>query len=221
MTKIKSPILVLPESPMNLDAYIGEMQRKFYSELNWIQWVFGRAWKMYQKRDGMGSSEGIGRGYAYPGAIGPKGEYYNLFPNDEYSAYCFFSARDSAEPATSFDAGSGSYEPGQFNEWRQPVDLIFWYDQDAMKNYFGNTDYPLTETLLAHVRKVLRYISFYSITGVYYNPENIFDGYSLDYVNEQYIAYPYGGFRIAGQIQFLEQDMPGLCNPFPVPIPES
>lgn len=214
MATIINPKIVTPPQPINLDAYILQMQQRL-AELTWLEKVFGRAWKMYQSRGGMGSSEGLGRGYAYPGVYGgmPKNEYFNALPNDTFKAYCFFSPRDSAQPATSMGNDAGSYEPGTWNEWRQPLSIIFWFNS---KKINAGNNYPLTENLLADVRKLLRTIAFFELTDVYYDPENIFEGYSLDYVKEQYLDHPFGGFRIAGMIQFLENDVFGACDPFPV-----
>lgn len=216
MATIINPRVIAPPQPVNLDAFIYKAQLQLADGLPWLTRSFGRAWKMYQKRDGMGSSEGLGRGYAFPGVFAGKKEYFNCFPNDTLAAYSFWSPRDTAEPATSSDAGSGSgqYEPGIKNEWRQPVDLIVWFNCNKVQP--GST-YPLTENLLAQVRKVLRRISFFTPTGVYYQPENIFEGYSMDYVQEQYLSHPYGGFRIAGDMQFLENDAFGECDPFVFP----
>lgn len=214
MATIINPRVIAPTQPVNLDAFIYKAQLQLADGLPWLTRAFGRAWKMYQKRDGMGSTEGLGRGYAFPGVYAGKREYFNCFPNDTLAAYCFFSPRDAAEPATSDDSSMGGYEPGIHNEWRQPVDLIFWFNCSKVN---PAALYPLTENLLADVRQVLRRISFFTPNGVYYSPENVFEGYSLDYVQEQYLSHPFGGFRIAGTMQFLEQDKFGECNPFVFP----
>lgn len=216
MATIINPRVVVPPQPVNLDAFIYQAQLLLADGLPWLERAFGRSWKQYQKRTGMGKTEGLGRGYAYPGVYAGKREYFNCFPNDTLKSYCFFSPRDTAEPATASDSSGGRYEIGIKNEWRQPVDLIFWFNSAKVR---PGVDYPATENLLADVRRVLRGISFFTPNGVYYQPENIFEGYSLDYVQEQYLMQPFGGFRIAGVMQFLEVDSPEDCPPFVFPEP--
>lgn len=213
MATLINPKIVHPPQPINLDAYIYKMQLEL-APLSWLEKIFGRAWQMYEKHGSMGEIEGIQRGYAYPGTYTGKGEYFNCFPNDSLrnGGHCFFAPRDSAQPATAAGANE-TYEPNQFNEWRQPLSVVFWYNQKT----FSSVDYPLAENLLAEARAILRKIPFFQITDVYYNPENVFDGYSMDYVSSQYLSFPYGGFRIAGMIQFLEADTPDECAPFVFP----
>lgn len=214
MATIVNPKVATPPTPINLDLYILRLQTAFANGLPWLDRAFGRAWKMYQDRGDMGKTEGFGRGYAYPGVFsgraGVKNDYFNVMPNDTLSSYCFFSPRDAAEPVTVLPGEAESYQPQVKNEWRQPVDIIFWFNADKVQ---PNNTYPITENLLADVRKVLRTVSFFTPSGVYYEPDNIFAPYSMDYVKEVYLGHPFGGFKIEGTIQLLEQDAFGVCPP--------
>lgn len=219
MSQQINPRIVAPTQPINLDAYIYNLQLQLAS-LTWIEKIFGRAWKMYEQRDGMGNTMGMARGYAFPavfaGATGTPSDYLNVLPNDNLRAMCFFAPRDPATTATAIPDSSESYEPNQYNEYTQPVSIIFWFNQDKLQ---PEVNYPITENLLAQVRALLRKVSYYKISNVYYDPESVFSGYSLDYVDEQYLMFPFGGFRIDGMLQFLETDEAGKCDPFIFPNP--
>ncbi len=209
MATIINPKVVIPASPVNLDMYIYQMQGAFAEGLPWLEKAFGRSWKMFRQDSGAGKSKGVPRGYAFPGVYSGGKEYFNCLPNDTLKSYCFFSVRDTGEPVAT--NGNQPYVPGVYNDWKQPVDIIFWWNGDKTSPGF---DYPLTENYLANIRKVLRFIPWFLITGVQYNPDNVFNEYSLDHVAEQYLSQPFGGVKIMGEINFLEQDVFGECSPF-------
>ncbi len=212
MATIINPTVIAPPQPVNLDMYILQTQNSLAAALPWLERAFGRAWKMYKQDEGIGKTKGVARGYQYPGAYSGKVEYFNCFPNDTFKSYCFFSPRDNGEVVSTNDGPA--YVPGVWNDWRQPVDIIFWWN---CKKINPAIDYPLTENLLADIRKALRAIPWFIISGVQYNADNIFNEYSLDHVAEQYLVHPFGGVKIMGDIQFLEQDGFDVCSPFPTP----
>lgn len=194
--------MVLNPQAINIDARIQELQEIFADSLTWLTKAFGRSWKQFRKN-------AEGKTYTFPGVYAGKSEYFDCLPNDTLGAYCFFSHKDKAVPAMQIPGMGGTdYLPGTHNEWQHKVDIIFWFNQQKTN---PGVDYPVTENLLAEVRELLRGCPFFTPTGVYYNADNIFDGYSLTHIEEQYLMHPFGGFRIEGFIQFLETDVFGEC----------
>lgn len=203
---IKLPRVIKHPSPVNIDRRIQMLQEGFAAGLPWLEVALGRAWKGYREDDA--STKG---GYSFPAVYSGKKEYFNALPNDTYKSYCFFAVRDKGGPATDVEKVDQDYHPGIWNEWRHRLDITFWFNCTKIN---PGIDYPITENLLADVKAVLRQFAFFTPVNVFYDPDTVFDNYSLDHIKEQQLSYPYGGFRIEGEIQFLEEDNNNTCGTY-------
>lgn len=200
-----APRVILNPEPINVDARIQQAQQLLADGLPWLTTAFGRAWRMPSTVDGKQVYyPAVYSGKDYPGS---KSEYYDVRPNDALPAFCFFIVKDKAEPKM----GNGDdYQPRQFNQWHYPVDIVFWMNLNKVD---GTKKYPFVENLLAGVRAQLRKFSAYTVGGVYYDPAALYKEYDAkEIIKDQYLAYPYAGFRIEGAMDFLEQDVFNQCN---------
>ena len=139
-----------------------------------------------------------GMRYYTPNVYYGRDEYIGLLPdNRDLGNYCFFVME---EPQTV------SYPMGIQNRVRAPFSLIVWVD---MRTVGATYDDRNTEQLKEQVLKTIKrgWIKHGAVTveKVYERAENVFQGYSLDEVDNQYLMSPFAGFRLTGEMQINEE----------------
>lgn len=117
-----------------------------------------------------------------------KGQYEQIMPCEELGNFSFFVLRDPQEVSSRDKALIKS-----------PFSLILWYDTRKVSL---PTDERNTEQIKGQILDVLNslYSPTFTITRVYEKPQNIFNEYTYDFVNNQYLMSPYAGLRIDGTI---------------------
>lgn len=175
-------------NPVNLDGQIFRLQQVF-QPVEWLEYAFGRTWAAYRIKERKGT-------IIYPNVYVGNGEYESMLPNDRYKSYCYFIPRDglrrhqyTAIPKTSR------------NSFKSALDIAFYFN---LKKINPTANYVHTENLLLDVLQALRSVNNYSVDEIFYEPRNVFEGYTIDFVETQYLSYPYGGFRISGTLIFDE-----------------
>ena len=153
--------------------------------LSWLDHIFGRSERLVQLKDGI-------RKYS-PNVYRGKDDYISLLPDNTYLGnYCFFVLE---EPQTI------SVPMQTLNRVKAPFSLIVWVD---MRKVGATYDDRNTEQLKEELIKTLRtaWVKQGGITlnRIYEKAENVFNGYSLDEVDNQYLMSPFAGFRITGEI---------------------
>ena len=153
-------------------------------ELTWLDHIFGRSERLVQMKNG--------RKVFSPNVYQGKNEYISLMPdNTKLGSYCFFVLD---EPQV---VGSDS---GYYNRLRAPFSLVVWVDMRKIEGDDArNTEY-VKETLLKTIRKAYVRSGKVELNKVYQRAENVFEGYSLDEVDNQYLMQPFAGFRITGEM---------------------
>ena len=182
-------IYKMPERPYLFDRVIHGLQDAL-GDLPWLEHIFGRSERLVKMMDGM-------RNYT-PNVYYGKDEYLVLLPdNKELGNYCFFVMEEPQTVSVPFNAS---------NRVRAPFSLIVWVD---MRTVGATYDDRNTEQLKEQILKTLRraWIRHGAITleRVYERAENVFEGYSLQEVDNQYLMSPFAGFRITGEMQIDEE----------------
>lgn len=159
-------------------------------DIAWLNHIFGRSERLVKMKDGM-------RCYT-PNVYYGKDEYIQLLPdNRDLGNYCFFVME---EPQTV------TYPMGIQNRVKAPFSLIVWVD---MRTVGATYDDRNTEQLKEQVLKTIKrgWIKHGAVTveKVYERAENVFQGYSLDEVDNQYLMSPFAGFRLTGEMQIDEE----------------
>ena len=152
--------------------------------ISWLDHVFGRSERLVVLRDGV-------RKYS-PNVYRGRGEYISLLPdNTKLGNYCFFVLE---EPQTV------TVPMQQLNRVKAPFSLIVWVD---MRKVGADDDDRNTEFIKDQVLETIRkaWIKKGSVTveRIYDRAENVFNGYSLDEVDNQYLMSPFAGFRFTGE----------------------
>lgn len=92
---------------------------------------------------------------------------------------------------------------GRQNRVKAPFSLIVWVDTRTIDLWeekdTRNTEY-LKEQLLKTIQRAWLRHGSVSVDRVYQMAENVFDGYTLDEVDNQYLMAPFAGFRLTGEM---------------------
>lgn len=176
-----------------LDRVIGEIQEGLAVGVSWLDVVFGRSQRVQKK---------IGeRRWTIPacycGGWQEHGEndYIEVSPDQHIGNFAFFEVED---PET-IDAGPWA------RTITSPFSIIFWFDLRTIAT--GRNIEKLKEDVLW----VLSGRSGWHLTNgrvtvnrIYEQAQNVYRGYSLDEVDNQFLIHPFGGFRVDGVLAFDE-----------------
>ena len=81
-------IIPMKENPVLLDKVIQDIQKTLGEKLKWLNYAFGRSYKLVEHQEGGGK-------FIYPAAYVGKSEYVSLLPNDQYGNFCWFDIYDA------------------------------------------------------------------------------------------------------------------------------
>lgn len=192
-TKTNAPIIT---DPVMLDKIIGEIQVGLTSNLSWLDAAFGRAQRLTKMIDG----KRIVTPNVYCGGWRGHGEndYIEVSPDSRIGNFSFFEIDD---PQT-IDAGPWA------REIKAPFGLIFWFD---LTRVYGTAANRNTEKLKADILHVLNGRAGWhldegriAVNRIYERAENIYRGYTLSEIDNQFLMHPYAGFRFDGILEFAE-----------------
>ena len=185
------------EDPVLLDKILQDMQKSLMNRLNWLNCAFGRAYKLVEHRPD-------GNKFIYPAMYNGNGEYVSLLPNDSFGNFSWFDI----------------YDPQKITEVVQSLPqytfsgaIIFWYD---LSSIYEDETVMHTEEVKDEIMRVLTTPGLITTTGklvindIYERFENIYKGYSIEKIynnytykgegiqdiDKQFFMYPYAGIRI-------------------------
>lgn len=185
------------EDPVLLDKILQDMQKSLMNRLKWLNCAFGRAYKLVEYRPD-------GNKFIYPAMYNGNGEYVSLLPNDNFGNFSWFDI----------------YDPQKITEVVQSLPqytfsgaIIFWYD---LSSIYEDETVMHTEEVKDEIMRVLTTPGLITTTGklvindIYERFENIYKGYSIEKIynnytykgeciqdiDKQFFMYPYAGIRI-------------------------
>lgn len=185
------------DNPVLLDKVLQDMQTTLLVKLPWLNYAFGRAYKLVENRPD-------GAKFIYPAAYNGNGEYISLLPNDNFGNFSWFDIYDS-QKITQFVQSLPQYTFSGA--------IVFWYD---LSSIYEDETVLHTEEVKDEIIRVLTTPGVIKTTGklvinsIYERFENIYKGYSIekiynnyDYsgqniqdIDKQFFMYPYAGIRI-------------------------
>ena len=185
------------EDPVLLDKILQDMQKSLMNRLKWLNCAFGRAYKLVEHKPD-------GNKFIYPAMYNGNGEYVSLLPNDNFGNFSWFDI----------------YDPQKITEVVQSLPqytfsgaIIFWYD---LSSIYEDETVIHTEEVKDEIMRVLTTPGLITTTGklvindIYERFENIYKGYSIEKIynnytykgegiqdiDKQFFMYPYAGIRI-------------------------
>lgn len=201
MAAINAPII---PDPVMLDAVIGHIQQGLVENISWLDAAFGRAQRLVKMQGG----KRIVTPNVYCGGWNGHGpnDYIEVSPDSKIGNFAFFEIDD---PQT-IDAGPWA------REVKAPFGLIVWFDLTRVYDTDLNRN---TEKLKAEILHVLNGRTGWhlpsgriTINRIYERAENIYRGYTLSEIDNQFLMHPFAGFRFDGVLMYDE-----LCIE-PVPV---
>ena len=185
------------DNPVLLDKILQDMQSGLMSKLKWLNYAFGRAYRLVEHRPD-------GNKFVYPAAYNGNGEYISLLPNDNFGNFCWFDI----------------YDPQRITQVVQSLPqytfsgaIVFWYNIDTI---FSSAETLNTEEVKDEIVRLLTTPGIIKTTGkleinsIYERFENIYKGYSIEKIynnytyqgediqniDKQFFMYPFAGIRI-------------------------
>ena len=185
------------DNPVLLDKVIQDMQTTFLVKLPWLNYAFGKAYKLVEHRPD-------GNKFIYPAAYNGNGEYISLLPNDNFGNFSWFDI----------------YDPQNITEVVQSLPqytfsgaVVFWYD---LSSIYTDANFLYTEEIKDEIIRLLTTPGLITTTGklvinnIYERFENIYRGYSIEKIynnysykgegiqdiDKQFFMYPYSGLRV-------------------------
>ena len=183
-------------NPIMLDAVIGEIQAGLIENVKWLDVAFGRSQRLAKK---MNDKRIITPNVFCGGwkGHGPN-DYIEVSPDSKIGNFSFFEIDD---PQT-IDAGPWA------REIKTPFGLVVWFD---LTRVYGKESNRNTEKLKADILHVLGGRAGWHLTNgrvmvnrIYERAENIYRGYTLTEIDNQFLMHPYAGFRFDGILEYAE-----------------
>ena len=199
MAAINAPII---QNPVMLDEIIGEIQTGLIENISWLDAAFGRAQRLTKNVNG----KRIITPNVYCGGWNGHGpnDYIEVSPDAKIGNFSFFEIDD---PQT-INAGPWA------RDVKAPFGLIVWFD---LTRIYDVADDRNTEKLKAEILHVLNGRAGWHLTNgrvqvnkIYERAENIYRGYTLTEIDNQFLMHPYAGFRFEGMLEYNELCFAGI-----------
>lgn len=184
----------MKDNPVLLDKVLQDIQKSLKEKLPWLDYAFGRAYKIIEHRPD-------GNKFVYPAVYNGNGEYVSLLPNDNFGNFSWFDIYDPQEIEQNI------------KQFAYKGAIIFWYD---LSSIYDDSSVLHTEEIKNEIINALTTPGFITTIGrltisrVYEQFENIYKGYALEKIynnyqysgeniqdiDKQFFMYPYAGIRI-------------------------
>lgn len=177
-------IVIKKDTPHLFDRVIGEIQQGLADNIGWLDRIYGKAErlvKMYNERKVYTPNWYVGNN-----------EYELLTPDSSLGNYAFFVLEEPQQTT--------------FNVWgkthiKTPFSLIVWVNMNTIETNDERDTEAVKEEILRTLNGAIRInIGKYTINRVYERAENVFNGFSLDEVDNQFLMQPYCGWRFFGEM---------------------
>lgn len=200
----------MKEQPVLLDKVIQDMQVALKEKLLWLDYAFGKAYKLVEHRSD-------GEKYIYPAAYIGNSEYVSLVPNDNFGNFCWFDIYDPQDITQVVQSTPQFTFSGA---------VVFWYNLNSI---YQDSDFIYSEEVKDEIIRVITTPGIIKQTGrlainkVYERFENIYKGYSIEKIynnytykgegiqdlDKQFFMHPYTGLRLEFTLTTRE-----LCQRF-------
>lgn len=181
--------IIKQKNPKLFDAVIVQAQDILARELPWLNHVFGKAERLVKEIEGV-------KHYT-PNIYLGGGEYVGLLPDATLGNFSFFLMDD---PDTV------EWSRGSANHLQKTFSLVVWCDLRTVLDDDSRNREAVKQQILQCLngRMVLRH-GHLVCTGIYERAENIYQGFTTDEVDNQYLMSPYCGFRFEGQMITIDE----------------
>ena len=183
-------LFLKPKEPSLFDRAVQDLQRSLAEKCLFLNHVFGRCERLVKDVEG--------RRYYSPNVYKGRNEYILLTPdNTDLGNYCFFVQEDPETIVESF---------GVLNRMRAPFSLVVWVDMRTLEDDDERNGYRVDEMVMDAIgAHGVMHSGGIEVSRVYHRAESVFDGFTLDEVDNQYLMSPFYGLRISFEI-WMDED---------------
>ena len=179
--------LPIYKTPYLFDKVIGSLQEDLKNGLSWLDYSFGRAERLVKTIDGK-------RIYT-PNVYKGNDQYELLLPDDRLGCFSFFVLQEPQEVMNRMQMEV---------RLKSPFSLIVWVDMRRVEKAMNLPDERNSEYIKEQVLSVISTANLskgaVSVTKIYERAEHVFEGFSLDEVQNQFLMSPFAGFRFYGEM---------------------
>lgn len=197
------PRIVTMSNPYLFDKVINEIQTGMANSLSWLTHCFGRCERLVKEVNG--------RRVYTPNIYLGKNEYLLLTPDQRLGNYCFF-VMEEPERMT--------FERGTRAVYRAPFSLVVWVDMRTVDDDDTRNTEKVKDAIMKAVNGTISRYGGLSVTRIYNHAERVFEGFSLDEVDNQFLMAPFSGWRFVGELWVREDCIEPEPEPEPTPDPE-
>lgn len=176
--------VILRENPVLFDKVIADIQKGLAEALPWLDHAFGRAERLVKIING----KKIYSPNVYVGG----NEYELITPDSNFGNYSFVVLGEPQEV---------DWNPGDVT-MKTPFSLIVWVDMRTI-NDTRDTE-AVKAQIVGALNRILIHHGMMSINTVYERAENVYKGFTLDEVDNQFMMHPYAGWRFEGVLKISE-----------------
>ncbi len=193
---IKNVTPYVNPDPYGVDLAVNGLQAAF-AAIPWMEKAFGRAVKRSVKVDGSAR--------LFPACFIDDGkDFYDMLLIDNYKSFCFFYARD---PEAIVD-----HVEYVRNTITRPLSAIFWMNLQEVDTARSDDFLGKLKSEIIKAVNEARYpigssndqVKAVTIIDINDEPENIYQGFTVDLEETQTIYFPYRGLRIDFNVTYLE-----------------
>ena len=181
--------IIKVRKPALFDRVIVGLQDGLARELPWLTHIFGRVERLVKQTEGV-------RRYT-PNIYLGKDEYLLLTPDQGLGNYCFFVLGEGEQV---------TWDVGEQNRMEAPFSLVVWCDMRTVEDDDArNTEAVKAQILRAMNGNIRTRAGFAKIEEIYSHAENVFQGFTLDEVDNQFLMSPFAGWRFSGTMWVTDE----------------
>ena len=178
--------------PKLFDEAVGYLQQSLQNDGFFTEFlgnIFGIAERNVKQIDGVK--------YFTPNWYIGGGEYVGLLPDEYLGNYVFFTLDEPQEIA---------HEQGLQNRYTCGFNIILWAKFDSISDRDGDRNRErIKADFLDCIEHAWMKRGAFSIDRIYEHAENVFQGYTTDEVDNQYMMQPYFGYRFHGELMIMDE----------------
>lgn len=172
-------------NPALFDKVIGYIQTGLADNLTWLNYAFGKAERLVKNFNGK-------RVYS-PNLYVGKNEYELITPDSGIGNYCFFTLDEPQD--VSWNVGDRTYI-------KAPFSLIVWVDLRTIETEDERNTESIKQDILRTLNgKLWMKEGRITINKIWEKAENIFKGFTLDEIDNQFLMQPFCGWRFEGILE--------------------
>ena len=169
------------------DKVITELAEDLKAKLPWLAVSYGRAERLIKTIEGK-------RIYT-PNIYLGNDQYEVILPDDRKGCYSFFVLSEPQEVLNRMQTEV---------RIKSPFSLIVWADMRIVEETMNmpderNTEY-IKEQVLSAISTARLHKGSVSVSRIYQRAENVWEGFTMDEIQNQFMMSPFAGFRFTGEM---------------------